>query len=309
MKLSLFIPEEHIWIGTPCSAQSKREILEGLLTHFRSAIDIKPEDFDYQKVLDALLTREKEMTTGLGDGMAFPHARIDKLKRAYTFIAICKEGIDYSSLDHQPVHFFILSLVPLDRPELLLQIRAAVVRFLSNEENYQHALTANSAQDLWQCLDKSDARMGGNILARDIMRPYIGFVDNDMTIKEAAQALHRYHADSLPILDSFEYFYGDISCHDLFSFGLPKFFNNLKTIGFMRNMDPFEKYFKIHENLSIVARQIDRPAPVINADATLMEVVFEMTTHNKPILYVVEDSKLLGIIDRFSIIDKVLITV
>ena len=42
-----------------------------------------------------------------------------------------------------------------------LKVDAAVVRFLGNSENRSHALDAVSARDLWQCLDKSDVRMGG----------------------------------------------------------------------------------------------------------------------------------------------------
>lgn len=45
----------------------------------------------------------------------------------------------------------------------------------------------------------------------------------------------------------------------------------------------------------------------IPMDSTLMEIVFEMTAKSKQFLYVVSDNKLMGVIDRFSIVDKILL--
>jgi CBS domain-containing protein len=247
------------------------------------------------------------MTTGLGDGMVFPHARMEKLTKAYTLLGICPAGTDFQSLDQKPAQFFVLSIVPQDKANLLLLSRAAIVRFLSSQENRRAVLTAQDAFAVWQLIDKSGITMDRNILARDIMRPQLGHIDENATLKDAARTLHKYHCDSLPILDDEGHFAGDISCYDLFSHGLPDFFANLHTISFVRNMDPFEKYFQGDRDIRLSEMNIRREPPVISAEATLMEIVFEIATRNKQILYVVdENKKLLGIIDRFSIVDKIL---
>jgi CBS domain-containing protein len=249
------------------------------------------------------------MSTALGDGIAFPHARLDEISNSYTLLGICPEGVEFNSLDQKPVQFFVLSIVPQDQANLLLLNRAAIVRFLSNRENRRAALNADDAFAVWQLIDKSGIEIDRNILAEDIMRPQIGHIGIEATLKDAARALHKYHCDSLPILDEDGRFSGDISCYDLFSYGLPDFFANLHTISFVRNMDPFEKYFQSDRDTRLIDLNIRREPPTISADATLMEVVFEIATRNKALLYVVDkNKKLLGVIDRFSIVDKILVS-
>jgi CBS domain-containing protein len=156
-------------------------------------------------------------------------------------------------------------------------------------------------------IDDSDIEVDMDLTASDIVVPQIGFIKPDMTLREAAMELHRYHSDSLPVVDDDKNFLGDISCYDLFSYGLPRFFSKLKTISFLKHMDPFEKYFHIEASVKIKSLLNKRESPVISPDATLMEIIFEMTTNNRQVVYVVKDGKMLGIIDRYNIIDKILI--
>lgn len=287
----------------------KEEILTDLLTALYDGTELKNEGLSKDELLEALLGREREMTTGLGDGMAFPHARAENISNSYNLLGICPSGVDFQSLDQKPAHFFVLSIVPQDKANLLLLNRAAIARFLSSPDNRRDVLAAKEAFDVWQLIDKSGIRIDRNILAKDIMRPQIGHITVEATLKDAARALHKYHCDSLPILDEQACFAGDISCYDLFSYGLPEFFSNLHTISFVRNMDPFEKYFQSDRDIKLSDLNISRESPIISADATLMEIVFEIATRNKPLLYVVdENKKLLGVIDRFSVVDKILVS-
>lgn len=307
MKLSFMLNEESILTGVAGGERPKRDVLADLLDALYERTPLHSEGKRRDELLEALVAREKEMTTGLGGGLAFPHVRLERLARAYTLLGICPSGADFQSLDQKPVQFFVLSLVPRDQANLLLLSRAAIVRFLSSPENRRAALDAADALAVWRLIDRSGIAMDRNILAKDIMRPRIGYVSADAALKDAARALHKYHCDSLPILDRDGRFAGDISCYDLFSRGLPDFFANLHTISFVRNMDPFEKYFQSDRDIRLSDMKIRREPPVISPEATLMEVVFETAVRNKPILYVVDkDKTLLGIIDRFSIVDKIL---
>lgn len=301
--------EECILTGLPGGERPKKGIICDLLNALYEGTELKNEGISKNDLLDALLTREREMTTGLGDGVAFPHARIEKLTNSYTLLGICPDGVDFQSLDQKPSQFFILSIVPQDKANQLLLSRAAIGRFLAGPDARHAVLTAPDAFAVWQLIDKSGVKIDQNILAKDIMRPQIGHIGTEASLKDAARALHKYHCDSLPILDEKNCFAGDISCYDLFSCGLPDFFSNLHTISFVRNMDPFEKYFQGDRNIRINELNIKRESPTISADATLMEIVFEIATRNKSLLYVVdENKKLLGVIDRFSIVDKILVS-
>lgn len=307
MKLSFMLNEECLLTGLRGGERSKKEVIAELLNALYDNTPLGNEGLSKEELLNTLILREKEMTTGLGDGMAFPHARVENITKCYTLLAVCPDGLDFQSLDMKPAQFFVLSIVPQDKANLLLLNRAAIVRFIAGPGNRTAALAAKDAFALWQLIDKSGIKIDQNILAKDIMRPQVGHVGAAATLKDAARALHKYHADSLPILDDQNCFAGDISCYDLFSYGLPNFFANLHTISFVRNMDPFEKYFQSDREIKLSDLNITRESPAIPDNATLMEIVFEIATRNKQILYVINDEKkLLGIIDRFSIVDKIL---
>lgn len=310
MKLSFILNEECILTGLAGNERPQKEILAELLDALYDRTPLKDEGIGKESLLNDLIAREKEMGTGLGEGLAFPHTRLETLSRSYTLLGICPNGTEFESFDRKPVHFFVLSIIPLDQASQLLLNRAAIVRFLSVPENRSALLSAQGSSAAWQLIDQSGGVIDRNILARDILRPQLGSVAPDATLEEAARALHKYHCDSLPILNGEGHFLGDISCYELFSQGLPDFFANLHTISFVRNMDPFEKYFERDCNIRLNELTIRRESPTISADATLMEIIFEIATRNKPLLYVIDDDRrLVGVIDRFSVVDKILVRV
>ena len=306
MKLHNLIPKKCIIFIE--GDRKKEEIIEYLLSELYENSNLKNEEIKFKDILSELLKRENEQSTAIGMGFAFPHARLNNLKGVYTFIAISKKGIDFDSLDGRKVNFIIISLVPRLDPGILLKTRAAIVSFLNTESIKEKILKLNVSEKIWELFEKKNVNLDKEIIAKDIMKPQIGKVSPDMTLYEAARELHRFHIDALPIIDDNENFLGVLSCHDLFSYKLPNFFKTLKSISFIKQMNPFEKYFQSDTKVKIGNLELSKKPSNINKDATLMEMIFEFTVKNREILYVVEDERLLGTIDRYSIIDKILIS-
>ena len=304
MKLSQLVTME--CLVPNLKSNNKNDLLKELLSH----CDLSVEEVTETAVSDAILEREAEQTTGFGEGMAFPHARIAGLTKIHIVIGFSKNGIEFNALDKKVVHCFILILVTRNKPNELLKTRAAIAKLLSNPQNLTALLAANSAEELHNIITTSNIEVDYEITAKDIMRPLITHISPKLTIRDAARELHLHHVDSLPVIDDQKKFHGEISCYDLFSYGLPDFFNNLHVISFVKHMNPFEKYFNVDKTLK-VADLLERKSKselVISADATLMEIIFEMTVKNKEFLYVLsDDGKLKGILDRYSIVDKILV--
>ena len=240
---------------------------------------------------------------------AFPHARIEGLKKSYTLLATSKDGIDFKSLDKKPTFFIILNLVSETQPNILLKTRAAISRFLASESTRKQILNCSNSEEIWSIVEKSKIEMSYDITARDIMRPQNEWLPPDMLLNEASRMLHKYHVDSLPVLDENEKLLGVISCHELFSYSMPDFFFNLHKISFIKHMDPFEKYFQVVSKVSISELMITENLPITPPSATLMEIIFDMTVNGREMIYVVENQKLLGVLDRYTIIDKILVVV
>jgi len=308
MKLSILLQREAIVSGIKGPGGDKRAIASGMLDTLFANTGLKDEGIEKSRILDAIMFREDELTTAVGQGFAFPHCRIkENLKGSYILLGIAPEGLAFGSLDRKPVNYFLMSVVPDDNSDMLLKSRAAFMRFM-NIPGVREKLLSMNSQEAWELLDKSGVRINGDILARDIMSPQRGVVRQDMSLREVAIALHFYHTDSLPVVEDGNKFMGDISCYDLFTYELPNFFLSLKTISFVKHMNPFERYFNMDNQVKVSEIKRDREFPVIEPNATLMEIIFLMTTYNRHHLYVVEAGKLLGVIDRFAIVDKILLT-
>jgi len=286
----------------------KNSAIKELLAH----CDLSNELISQDKILEELFAREEEQSTGIGEGMAFPHARLKGLSKIHIVIGCVKNGMDFSALDKQPVNFIVLMLVDYARPNDLLKTRAAIAKLFMQKGIPERMLRAASSDELLEIIKESDIPVDYEITAKDIMRPLLYHVKPEFTIKDTAHTFHKHHIDSLPVIDDDRLFYGVISCYDLFSYGLPDFFNNLEVISFVKHMNPFEKYFDVDRSLCVLDLIAKKPKHelVVSADSTLMEIIFEMTVKNKEFLYVLsDDGKIKGVLDRYSIIDKIILAV
>ncbi len=107
---------------------------------------------DKVKLLQALLEREQIVSTGIGLGVAVPHAKIPEVTDFVVGYGRSKQGIDWGSIDDEPVHHVVVIAGPPDRQHRYLQFLASVTLQLK-QEGLREALTnATSADELWAAL-------------------------------------------------------------------------------------------------------------------------------------------------------------
>jgi mannitol/fructose-specific phosphotransferase system IIA component (Ntr-type) len=92
------------------------------------------EGVDGQEIIDAVLLRENEASTGIGKGVAVPHVKHAGIKDVVAVVGCSDNGIDFSSLDKQLVYSVILLLSPADSPDKHLQAMENVFRNLQKED-------------------------------------------------------------------------------------------------------------------------------------------------------------------------------
>jgi len=146
MQIKDFISEEGI-VFSPSVSSKKRalEILSETLTY-------QAQDLSKNKVLDALLAREKLGSTGLGNGIAIPHSRIPELDKIYVSILKLEEGIEYEASDEQPVTFLFSLIVPEDANDEHLQLLASLAELLDSEKLRESIQKCSNAHELYQTL-------------------------------------------------------------------------------------------------------------------------------------------------------------
>ena len=108
----------------------------------------------YPEVLDAVIARERSMSTGMERGVAIPHAAVDGLEEAVATMAIIPEDHDlpFESVDTAPTHIVVLLLIP--RAQKLLHIRtlADVARGLGKDSVRKELLRAATPEEAWAAL-------------------------------------------------------------------------------------------------------------------------------------------------------------
>lgn len=287
------------------NVKTKEEAIRALVDKL---FEIKPnQPAGKEEVCRAVLKRENIQSTGIGEKIAIPHARIEGWKEFALVIGISKDGIDFQSPDKTPAKLICLMISSVENPYTILQTMAAIARFVKDGQGVDMILQrAGTAELIYEEFKKNEIKTTKIILARDIMRPVKHVLKLDTSIEEAVQTIHLNHIDVLAVVDENNKIRGQLSCSDIFEYGIPNFFKQLRTVSFVRHIDPFEKYFKIKRRLKVKDFLKDNCA-TISQNATLIEIVFELTVKNNPRLFVVDDNGALeGVIDRFSIVDKIL---
>jgi magnesium-transporting ATPase (P-type) len=130
MKLSDLLDKKVII--TNLRAKDKRGALGEMVGALYKAGRIK----DAPAILKSLMDREAIESTAFGQGLAFPHARIDWLKEPVALLAISRRGIDFKAKDGHPVYLFFLFLTPTEETELHLQILSESSAVFSDKHLY-----------------------------------------------------------------------------------------------------------------------------------------------------------------------------
>jgi PTS system nitrogen regulatory IIA component len=148
MNLKRAISPELVEIGL--AGTTKREIIESLVDLACRSGKVA----DRETALDAVLEREKKMSTGMQHGIAIPHAKTDTVDELVACIAISGEPVDFESLDGKPSRIFICTLSPTTRSGPHIQFLAEVSKLLSDESRRSLMLAAKTPEDVIRILTR-----------------------------------------------------------------------------------------------------------------------------------------------------------
>ncbi|MEN9359873.1 MAG: hypothetical protein RL095_1408 [Verrucomicrobiota bacterium] len=108
---------------------------------------------DAEGFLQSLLEREALMSTGLGDGIAFPHARSRQVQDFFIVAALAPRGIDWDALDRRPVKLIFTIGGPMDRQEQYHALLANLATFLKTPGLKESLLMSENPLDFYSKLN------------------------------------------------------------------------------------------------------------------------------------------------------------
>lgn len=113
---------------------------------------------DRDEVLESIRQREQTMSTGIGFGIAIPHASSDKVSEVVAAFGRSSRGVQFDSLDGQPVFFIVLFVVPKDQFQTHLRTLAAIAKFLNDKAVRDDLGSAPDAKSILRVFENRSPR-------------------------------------------------------------------------------------------------------------------------------------------------------
>lgn len=142
MKFIEYVKPENIKLQL--EGQAKEEVIEELVELLTDSCCAEDAD----TILDAVMAREREGSTGLEKGVAIPHAKCDAVSSLSIVIGISKEGINFDSLDGKPSHLFFLMVAPTSESGPHVQAIAKIVKMIKIDRFRDKLIKAKSGEEV-----------------------------------------------------------------------------------------------------------------------------------------------------------------
>jgi len=141
-------------INADISSSGKMDVLSELSGLLAASCN----EINAEQATRILLERERLATTGIGDGVAIPHGKVNNLDSIYAAVGISKTGIPFDAVDGRPVHIFVALLAPQGSTGDHLKALARISRLLKDPSFRENLLTAQTSEDVYKALLEEDGK-------------------------------------------------------------------------------------------------------------------------------------------------------
>jgi len=133
---------------------SKEEIIMKLLSYLpEDKIDEKTK----KDIFDAIMKRESIESTGIGNGIAIPHSRLDAVRNFYIVLALSRDGVDFEAIDKKLVYIVFLVLSREQDKVLYIRVLARLARLLHSKEFRNGLLEQKTPDEVIQFIKKYES--------------------------------------------------------------------------------------------------------------------------------------------------------
>ncbi|WP_404469936.1 fructose-specific PTS transporter subunit EIIC [Sutcliffiella horikoshii] len=136
-------------------SSNKPDVIKELI----DSLDRAGKLVDKQKYEEAILAREAQSTTGIGEGIAIPHAKTDAVKTPAIAFGVAKDGVDYESLDGQPSQLFFMIAASAGANNEHLETLSRLSSMLMDSEFRNALLAAPSKEEVIRLIDNKEKEL------------------------------------------------------------------------------------------------------------------------------------------------------
>jgi len=147
VKISDLLTEERVCLGWPDAKKcDKFQLIQKMADITTSGVSFSNKQ--KKEIYEALLHREKSMSTGIGEGVALPHASVSFLIEPLISMCILPGGIDFKAIDFQPAEIIVLILSPKGNSQMHISTLGAITKTLHVKSFRQALLKATSSAEV-----------------------------------------------------------------------------------------------------------------------------------------------------------------
>jgi len=141
-------------IVTDIQATDKEGILQELVGHLAKVKDLG----DKKAIVKSLIERENLGSTGIGQGIAIPHGKTDKISEISACLGISRQGVNFDALDGELVYIFFLLVAPKDSAGPHLKALAKISRLLRDDYFCKLLRNSDSEKDIFDLVVQEEVR-------------------------------------------------------------------------------------------------------------------------------------------------------
>ncbi len=150
MKILDYLSQDRIIINL--KKKNKKEVIEELV----GCIIASGVEGEASEITKALMEREKTGSTGIGSGVAIPHAKTEQVKSLGVVYAFSPGGVEYDSVDGRPANFFFLVVSPPAESAVQLRLLARISRLMGNRLLRNDLKNSDSPQKVIDVISRYD---------------------------------------------------------------------------------------------------------------------------------------------------------
>ncbi len=133
---------------------SKAEVLKELSgTLARTQPTLKPD-----RLVEVFKDREKLGSTGIGEGVAIPHGKVNGLSQLCATFGVSRGGVDFEAIDGKPTHLFFALVAPENSAGVHLKALARISRLFKNQHFRLAILEARTSEEIYKLIAEEDAK-------------------------------------------------------------------------------------------------------------------------------------------------------
>ena len=132
---------------------------EGAIKELVVLLEKRREITDKEKIVEIILEREKLGSTGIGQGIAVPHAKTDQVREIVIAFGLSQSGVNFESLDEEPVYLIFLVLAPAEATGIHLKVLDKIARLLKDKV-FRNSLKSckGGAKEIFQVIKEEDEK-------------------------------------------------------------------------------------------------------------------------------------------------------